>query len=400
VGALRQLGHHRGLELRDHRRVRLHVRDRPENFHPPYEEAVVGEYLGKGAAAGRGNREAYLLALEHAADPAGHAVLEGFAPPGRVLRVRRAVSARTSPVCVTQPTGFFSTPCPATGAPLPFADELSSVREVGPDGVVAWHLNPSDSIAGDDSGAWELTCETADGRVLERRAVRLSRGARVRADLVCGEPPCRATRTLSAVAAMPARGARAVRLGAVRRRGARGRVGVEVLRVARGRRGVPAAVVARLASLPRRGAVLRSARLLRPGAYVVRFRSGGDVRRIAYVVDARGRVRRGPRFATADGCRELRSARLASPVFGGADDRAPRLVVRLAASSTVRVRLARRGRTVASLPPRTVAGGRPVTLRLPGARLGRGAYTVHVSTARGTAEARRESRRVLAARGL
>jgi hypothetical protein len=360
----------------------------------------VGEYLGKGAAAGRGNREAYLLALEHAADPAGHAVLEGFAPPGRVLRVRRAVNAQTSPVCVTQPTGFFSTPCPATGAPRAFADRLESVRDVGSDGVVSWHLNPSDAIYGEDTGAWELTCETRDGRVHERRAVRLSRGASVRADLSCGEPPCRASRTLAAVAAMPARRGRSVRIGARRRPAARGaRVRAEILRVASGRRPVRAAVVRRITALAPRGAVLGAGRL-RAGTYVVRFRAGRDVRRVAFVVGADRRVRRGPRFAATDGCRELRTARLASPVFGGPGRAAPRLVLRLAAESTVRVRLARGGRTVARLPARVVAGGRPVALALPGARLARGAYTVHVSTARGTAAARRVSRRTLRARGL
>ena len=37
-------------------------------FHPPFEE-TVGEYAGAGAHAGKGNREAFFLAMENAADP-------------------------------------------------------------------------------------------------------------------------------------------------------------------------------------------------------------------------------------------------------------------------------------------------------------------------------------------
>ena len=36
-------------------------------FHPPFEE-IIGEYVGAGAYAGKGNREAYFLAMENAAD--------------------------------------------------------------------------------------------------------------------------------------------------------------------------------------------------------------------------------------------------------------------------------------------------------------------------------------------
>jgi hypothetical protein len=40
----------------------------PDEFHPPFPE-VVDEYLGAGEYAGKGNREAFLLALENAVDP-------------------------------------------------------------------------------------------------------------------------------------------------------------------------------------------------------------------------------------------------------------------------------------------------------------------------------------------
>ena len=39
----------------------------PNEFHPPFAQ-VVDEYLGAGAYAGKGNREAYLMAFEEAVD--------------------------------------------------------------------------------------------------------------------------------------------------------------------------------------------------------------------------------------------------------------------------------------------------------------------------------------------
>ncbi len=158
-----------------------------QNFHEAYEKAVVGEYLRIG---GGGNREAFLRALEAAADPASHAVIEGFAPPGRTLRLTRTVDSRTGPVCVSQPTGFFSTDCGATTAPLGFSDQLAVTRRVGGDGVVGWHVNPSVSPLASRSGPWELTCADASGRVLERRPVPVRRGGSVRVFLRCGPPSC------------------------------------------------------------------------------------------------------------------------------------------------------------------------------------------------------------------
>ena len=52
----------------------------PDEFHPPFPE-VVAEYLGAGIYAGKGNREAYLIALENAADAAQHSVIAGRRRP-------------------------------------------------------------------------------------------------------------------------------------------------------------------------------------------------------------------------------------------------------------------------------------------------------------------------------
>lgn len=97
----------------------------PREFHPPFPE-VVDEYLGAGAFAGRGNREAYLLALEIAADPAHHAVLTGAAPEGAVLTLKKTFETATK--SEAHPT---------------IRDTLSSTLVVGPGGVFTWHVNPS-----------------------------------------------------------------------------------------------------------------------------------------------------------------------------------------------------------------------------------------------------------------
>ncbi len=93
-----------------------------DEFHPPFPQ-VVDEYLGAGELAGKGNREAYLLALENTVDTATHAVISGKAPKGATLRLRKQ----------------FATPT-WSGS---FADNLSSTMQVGSDGKYTWHVNQS-----------------------------------------------------------------------------------------------------------------------------------------------------------------------------------------------------------------------------------------------------------------
>ena len=95
----------------------------PDEFHPPFEK-VVDEYVGSGSFEGKGNREAYLLALETAADPAHHSVLTGKAPAGAVLRLHKAFKTSTS-----------------NGGTID--DVLESTLVVGPSGSFTWHVNPS-----------------------------------------------------------------------------------------------------------------------------------------------------------------------------------------------------------------------------------------------------------------
>ena len=94
----------------------------PDEFHPPFPK-VIDEYLGAGAYAGKGNREAYLIALENAVDRATHSVVTGKAPAGATLRLRKT----------------FATPTWSSSV----SDTLDTTMVVGPSGRYTWHVNPS-----------------------------------------------------------------------------------------------------------------------------------------------------------------------------------------------------------------------------------------------------------------
>ncbi len=94
----------------------------PDEFHPPFPK-VVDEYLGAGEYAGKGNREAYLIALESALDPSTHSIVAGDAKPGATLRLSRTGAT---------PTWEGS-----------FTDTVDTVLTVPADGRFQWHTNPS-----------------------------------------------------------------------------------------------------------------------------------------------------------------------------------------------------------------------------------------------------------------
>ncbi|CAB4756230.1 unannotated protein [freshwater metagenome] len=138
-------------------------------FHPPYPE-VVDEYLGAGELEGKGNREAYLAALEHAVDTRFHGVIKGKAPAGAVLRLRKEFDS---------PTWESS-----------FEDFLDSSITVGRTGTFSWVVNPStrpvvrprtytvDGVTKRTKGkkeSYTLTCEV-DGKVESAQKVFIDRG--------------------------------------------------------------------------------------------------------------------------------------------------------------------------------------------------------------------------------
>ncbi|MDX6650319.1 MAG: hypothetical protein QOJ97_2270 [Solirubrobacteraceae bacterium] len=109
------------------------------HFHPPFAEAVK-EYEGTTPYAdanghdGKGNREAYFLALESTVDSARHAVLQGRAPAGAVLKLHKEFTTETSPVLDDRGRD---------GAVQTFQDKLDTTMTVPASGSFEWHVNPS-----------------------------------------------------------------------------------------------------------------------------------------------------------------------------------------------------------------------------------------------------------------
>jgi len=91
-------------------------------FHPPFPE-VVDEYVGAGKYAGKGNREAYLVALEHAVDTRFSGVIKGKAPKGATIRLSKS----------------FQTPTWESS----FRDRIDTPVRVGNSGRFSMIVNPS-----------------------------------------------------------------------------------------------------------------------------------------------------------------------------------------------------------------------------------------------------------------
>ncbi|MBN1530304.1 MAG: hypothetical protein JW895_14685 [Thermoleophilaceae bacterium] len=108
------------------------------DFHPPFQDAVVGEYLGRAPAAGAGkggNREAYYEMLASTARSADHSVITGRAPRGWTLKIHKSFMTSTSPV-------WQNNAGTEIGDPMLFPDSLTSeLRSEG--GSFRWHVNPS-----------------------------------------------------------------------------------------------------------------------------------------------------------------------------------------------------------------------------------------------------------------
>jgi hypothetical protein len=117
-------------------------------FHPPY-ECTIRQYTTGQNDGGGGNREAYLIAMEHAADSKHHSTLKGDAPPGVTLRVKKKFVTETSPVeplrtnlPLTDDGEPASQPSPQLDK-IEFEDNLDTTMEVGSDGRFNWSINPS-----------------------------------------------------------------------------------------------------------------------------------------------------------------------------------------------------------------------------------------------------------------
>ena len=107
----------------------------PDGFHPAYEDAVVGEYLGTTEEADDrgGNREAYYLAAEGAMDHALISRVSGKAPKGTKIVLSKTHVSPTSPVI--QPDG-------STG-PQQFYEDTLVNRYASDGGRFTLDVNPS-----------------------------------------------------------------------------------------------------------------------------------------------------------------------------------------------------------------------------------------------------------------
>ncbi len=108
----------------------------PDNFHEPFEDAVVAEYLGLPPAAGAGlggNRAAYYEMARSTMDRSLHGLITGRAPKRATLQISKWFRSQTEPVL--QADG-------SVGEPLSYADYL--VSRLRPGGQrFAWDVNPS-----------------------------------------------------------------------------------------------------------------------------------------------------------------------------------------------------------------------------------------------------------------
>jgi hypothetical protein len=139
----------------------------PSNFHPPYAENI--QHYDGSAVPGGGNREAYYVAMESAANSAHHAVLTGSAPAGALLRLTKSFTNRTS-----------------IGPPTNESFDTSMV--VPASGSFVWHVNQSARplVPGE---RWTLTCELPEGSVQLTQAIAIARGQTLQPDLsACGPP--------------------------------------------------------------------------------------------------------------------------------------------------------------------------------------------------------------------
>jgi hypothetical protein len=162
-------------------------------FHRPYETGVVKEWTGHSGREGRGMREALLVLAESAADPRIDAVIEGRAPVGRTLKLRKDFTTDTKEHCDLRTTGGVlnipAVPCQGRTVPAEhIPDFLEYTTTVPASGTYEWHVTPSTRpfvLKAGGRETWTLTCLEGD-KVLETQPVSVERGQHVQVDLGCG----------------------------------------------------------------------------------------------------------------------------------------------------------------------------------------------------------------------
>lgn len=130
------------------------------SFQGTYATHVVDQYLGRAgtSTAGKGVREALLLAAEEAMDARDHVVLRGPAPPGAILTLRKSFDTATSPVCSDT---LAADACGPTAPAFSTPDGLDLALTAPPDGNLHWQVGPSTRPFVRKAGhreTWTLTC--------------------------------------------------------------------------------------------------------------------------------------------------------------------------------------------------------------------------------------------------
>ena len=157
---------------------------RGPNFHASYATAVVNEYKGDATHVDQGVEEAFLLGGERAAMAADHSIVQGNAPPGVTLRLRKQFNTPTSN--------------PA-GGPATVAEDLNTTLQVGASGQYTWNVNPSLRPDVDSNPltrtpaaeSWTMTCERPGQGPFPPVQVTVARGATetVNWATTCGTDP-------------------------------------------------------------------------------------------------------------------------------------------------------------------------------------------------------------------
>jgi hypothetical protein len=163
-------------------------------FHMNYETGVINQYLGADEYAGLGLREAFLLAAEHAFNPAGSGRIAGRAPAGRTLRIKKEFKTLSHPVCavaeLTAVTGADTHPdyCAGQGAIQETDEKVETTVTVPASGRFTYWTNPSTRPFTKKEGKTEsftLTCED-NGKVVETHQITIDRGQLIKLDMPCG----------------------------------------------------------------------------------------------------------------------------------------------------------------------------------------------------------------------
>src|SRR3954453_2068844 len=118
-------------------------------FHMPYQTGVVDQWTGGADHPGLGMRSALLRSAESAANPGDHSVIQGAAPAGSVLHLKKSFTTESSPICTFAQgllvAGGVLAPldCVAPGSTTKTPDKLDYKMVVPASSHYEWHVTPS-----------------------------------------------------------------------------------------------------------------------------------------------------------------------------------------------------------------------------------------------------------------